>query len=373
MGTKGLRNAAILTFFVSMGILLVGGYFALEQVPPIPEKVVRGETPVTNRAAIMRGQDVYQRYGLMDHGSVWGHGTLRGMDFSAHTLHCVGVLVKQYHASQGQPSAEAYKDLPPKPKRELDEADTRVIQEVRTNRYDDKSKTLELTPAQAYALEQMRKYWEREFGEGDSRYGFLKNTVPTAEERKDVADFFFWTAWAAGTNRPGENYSYTNNWPADRSVGSTASTEALVWSLGSILSLFAVLGIVVYVVHRYGFFYGESKAVEAAYRLLEAPVTPSQRASAKFFLIAGLLFVIQIFNGGLLAHYTVHPEQLLRESLSARCILTVGPRPGTCNWRFSGSPCPGWARRSTWHRLWPAASRRHSGSWSISSSLRRWR
>ncbi len=37
------------------------------------------------------------------------------------------------------------------------------------------------------------------------------------------------------------------------------------------------------------------------------PVTPSQLSSAKFFLVAGLLFVVQIFNGGLLAHYTVHP------------------------------------------------------------------
>lgn len=308
MGTKGLRNGAILTFFLSMGILLVGGHFAKEKVPPIPDRVVRGETVLTDGAAIMRGQDVYQRYGLMDHGSVWGHGSLRGMDFSAHTLHCIGALVKQYHATSGQPDMEAYKALPPKPQRELDEADVRVIQEVRVNRYDEKSKTLEVTLAQGYALEQMRKYWDREFAEGDPRYGFLKDTVPSADERKDLADFFFWTAWAAGTNRPGENYSYTNNWPSDRSVGNIASTEALVWSLGSILSLFAVLGIVVYVVHRYGFFFGKSRAVEAAYRLLETPVTASQRASAKFFLIAGLLFIVQIFNGGLLAHYTVHPS-----------------------------------------------------------------
>ena len=96
-------------------------------------------------------------------------------------------------------------------------------------------------------------------------------------------------------------------------MGNTASTEALLWSIGSILALFAVLGVVVYVVHRYGFFYGESKAVQAAYKLLETPVTPSQRAAAKFFLVAGLLFVVQIFNGGLLAHYTVHPGKLLRE------------------------------------------------------------
>jgi nitric oxide reductase subunit B len=297
MGTTGLRNGAIFTFIVCMGLLLVGGHYAKQKVPPIPEKVVAGNATLTDGAAIMRGQDVYQRYGLMDHGSVWGHGSLRGMDFSAHTLHCMGALMKQYHAGQGQPSATAYKDLPPQPRRELDEADATVISEIRKNRYDEKSNTLELTPAQAYSLEQMRKYWDEKFSEGDSRYGFLKNTVPTAEERKDLADFFFWTAWAAGTNRPDQNYSYTNNWPSDRTVGNAASPEALLWTIGSILSLFAVLGIVVYVVHRYGFFFGESRAVEAAYRLLETPVTESQRASAKFFLVAGLLFVVQMFNG----------------------------------------------------------------------------
>jgi len=219
----------------------------------------------------------------------------------------MGDLVKQHLASEGQASAEAWQKLPPQPRRELDELDAKVIKEVRTNRYDALSKTLEITPAQAYAWEQMRLYWDQTFSQGDSRYGFLKNAVPTAKERRDLADFFLWTAWAAGTNRPGLNYSYTNNWPPDRTVGSTASTEALVWSLASIMALFVVLGIVVYVVHRYGFFYGEAKAVQAAYRLLETPVTPSQRASAKFFLVAGLLFLVQIFNGGLLAHYTVHP------------------------------------------------------------------
>jgi nitric oxide reductase subunit B len=290
-----------------MAILLVGGYFAKDRVPPIPDKVVIAGNTLTDRAAILRGQDAYQRYGLMDHGSVWGHGSLRGMDFSAYTLHCVGAMVRQYLQTEGKPPVDAFQSLPPAPRRELDEVDVRVIKELRTNRYNETSKTLELTPAQAYALGEMRKYWEKEFAEGDAHYGFLKDTIPTARERQDLADFFFWTAWAAGTNRPGLTYSYTNNWPSDRTVGNTASTEALVWSLGSILSLFGVLGLVVYVVHRYRFFYGESKAVQAAYGLLESPVTPSQRASAKFFLVAGLLFVVQIFNGGLLAHYTIHP------------------------------------------------------------------
>ncbi len=304
MGVRGLRNGAIVSFVVSMAILLVGGYFAVDKVPPIPAKVVSGQTAFSDQASIMRGQNVYQRYGLMDHGSVWGHGSLRGMDFAAHTLHMIGQHMRDFVAAGGQPQAGAYAALSDARKREVDAA---VIDEMRTNRYSEGTKALELTPAQAYALEQTRAYWEKEFGQGDPHYGFLPNTVRTAQERKDVADFFFWTAWAAGTKRPGLNYTYTNNWPPDRSMGNTASTEALLWSLASIMALLAVLGTVVYVVHRYGFFYGEAKAVEASYKLLRLPVTPSQRSSAKFFLVAGLLFLVQIFNGGLLAHYTVHP------------------------------------------------------------------
>jgi hypothetical protein len=172
--------------------------------------------------------------------------------------------VKQHLAADGEPSEEVYLSLPPEPRRELDERDATVIKLLRENRYDESTDTLELTPAQEYALQQMRRFWDKEFSEGDEHYGFLKDTIPTAEQRQDLADFFFWTAWAAGTDRPGMNYSYTNNWPSDPTVGNRASTEALVWSIGSIIALFAVLGIVVYVVHRHGFFYGESKAVEAA-------------------------------------------------------------------------------------------------------------
>ena len=308
MGTKGLRNGAIVSFVVSMAILLVGGHFAKEKVPPIPGRVVAveggAEKLLTHKKAIQAGQDVYQRYGLMDHGSVWGHGSLRGMDFSATTLHETGRHLRDYLASEENPRPGAYDALSPDRRREVD---AHAIHQIRTNGYNSGSDTLQLTPAQAYAFEQNRAYWESQLGQGSPRYGFLKDTVRTPPEREHLADFFFWTAWAAGTERPDQSYTYTNNWPPDESVGNRASTEALVWSIASVLALFLVLGTVIYIVHRYGFFYGQAKGVEASYRLLETPVTPSQRSAAKFFLIAGLLFVVQIFNGGLLAHYTVHP------------------------------------------------------------------
>jgi nitric oxide reductase subunit B len=304
MSIRGLRNGAILSFVVSMAILLGAGFFAMDRVPPIPERVVLNGTQLSGRDAILRGQSVYQRYGLMDHGSVWGHGALRGMDFSAETLHRLGQHMREFAASGDGAQPGAYENLSAERRLEID---AKVVREIRTNRYDATSGTLELTPAQANALERIRAYWEQEFSAGDEHYGFLPNTVPSAAERRDLADFFFWAAWAAGTERPNLSYTYTNNWPSDGSVGNRASANAFVWSIASILALFVVLGTVVYVVHRYRFFYGEARAVEASRQLLATPLTPSQRSSAKFFLIAGLHFVVQIFNGGLLAHYTVHP------------------------------------------------------------------
>jgi len=228
------------------------------------------------------------------------------MDFSADTLHRIGRAVRDYRAAGGNPDSEAYENLERIEKLKLDAV---VEDEIKTNRYDPETKTLELTEAEAYAWEEVQKYWEKQMGEGNARYGFLEDTVPTEAERADLASFFYWTAWAASTNRPDQNFTYTNNWPADRSVGNEPSAGAYVWSIASVFALFVVLGIVIYVVHRYEFFYGPARAVEASYKLLEQPVTPSQRASSKFFLVAGLLFLVQIFNGGLLAHYTVHPGE----------------------------------------------------------------
>jgi nitric oxide reductase subunit B len=53
--------------------------------------------------------------------------------------------------------------------------------------------------------------------------------------------------------------------------------------------------------------YGPAKGVPLAERLVEMPLTPSQFRAAKFFLVVGLLFLVQTNFGGLLAHYTIHP------------------------------------------------------------------
>jgi nitric oxide reductase subunit B len=308
---RGLKIGALVSFFVALGVLLIGGRFNPSRVPPYPQEITTGTEVVTDKAAILRGQQVYQRYGLMDHGSIWGHGSLRGMDFCAETLHRVGEQIRSQVAAErfGRP----YDTLD---RIERAVVDAVVLDDIKTNTYDPATGELRISPEKAQAFRFMQTYWDRFFELGDPFHGFLPHCIKTQQERLDLASFFFWTAWAAGTNRPGLGYTYTNNWPADRSVGNQAPDQAIAWSFAGIFALLVVLGMVIYTVHRYRFFYAETHLVEFAERIAAAPVTVSQRKSAKFFLVVILLFLTQIMFGGLLAHYTVHPGSFYFKAVS---------------------------------------------------------
>jgi len=303
MSLKRLKWAAIISFVISLVILLGGGYVARDRLPPYPEKVVDSQgKPLFQKSDIIAGQDIYQRYGLMDHGSVWGHGSQRGMEFSATTLHLLSNSVRTYLAREdyGRPY-ETLGEL------EKEIVDLKTIKEVKTNRYDPAEDTLTLAPAQLSGLETIAQFWEKTFADGQKRYGFLPGTIRSPEERLQISRFFFWTAWVASTTRPGEDSTYTNNWPADRSVGNVPTAETYLWTLGGIFALFVVLGIFIFFIHHYGIWYGAAKGVPLSEKMIDMPLTPSQFTAAKYFLVVILLFLVQTSFGGLLAHYTINP------------------------------------------------------------------
>ena len=262
-----------------------------------------GQWVLFTRADILEGQEVYQRYGLMDHGSVWGHGSQRGTEFSALTLHMLGQVISDQLAHNDY--GRSYEDLDPESR---DLIAVKTAHEIKANRYDKTADRLVLTAGQTLALDKIQQYWENTFAQGDHRYGFLPNTVRTGQERQQISRFFFWTAWVAGTNRPDGQATYTNNWPPDRLVGNVASTPTYIWSLGGIVSLFLVLGLFIWMVHHFEIWYGEPKGMSLAAKLVDMPLTPSQYKATKFFLVVILLFLLQTSFGGLLAHYTVKPS-----------------------------------------------------------------
>ncbi len=303
MSTKTLKTAAIVCFILAMGGLLIGGFFANREAPPYPGRIVGPDgSPLFTKSDILAGQDVYQRYGLMDHGSVWGHGSQRGMEFSAVTLHRIGMKVQETISNHayGRP----YDALPAE---ERDLVDVRTRRLMKSNGFDAESDTLRLDASQVAALAEVGDFWERTFRDGDSGYGFLPGTIPTQEERRQIGRFFFWTAWVASTTRPGTDHSYTNNWPPDRTVGNVATAQTYMWSIAGIISLFVTLGLFIYWIHHDKLWYGAPKGIPLAEQLVDMPLTSSQVKAAKYFLVVILLLLLQTAFGGLLAHYTVHP------------------------------------------------------------------
>jgi nitric oxide reductase subunit B len=167
MSAERLKWIAIVSFVVSLGLLLLGGFLARDRLAPYPGQVVGpGGTILFERKDILAGQDVYQRYGLMDHGSVWGHGSQRGMEFSAVTLHHMGQVVGNDLATK-----EFGKSLAELDPLQRDIVRIKTAYELKENRYAADTDTLRLTASQVKALETNNQYWETVFRDGQSFYG----------------------------------------------------------------------------------------------------------------------------------------------------------------------------------------------------------
>lgn len=160
---RGLKIVFVGSIVAAIAITLVGGYFTFEAAPPYSGKVVAEGTGelLFDKEDILAGQAVWQKYGLMDLGSVWGHGTDRGTEFTADTLHRIGQHMRDHHARQ-QASSD-YAGLSDPQKRETD---YQVIEELRQNRYDESTDTLTLTAAQVSAWKLLREHYDKAFDEG---------------------------------------------------------------------------------------------------------------------------------------------------------------------------------------------------------------
>lgn len=305
MISKPLKVYFLIALFGALAVALVGYYYTEQDLPPYPEKVVAENGAIlTGKDRIMTGQQVWQKYGLMDLGSVWGHGTYRGPDFTAQALHNMGMNMRRKLALDKY--GTAYESLETDLKGSVDAV---VIDQIKTNQYDPNSDSLKLTSLQEAALIENRKFYDHLFSKGKSTGPIRAGTIKNSQERKDLADFFFWTAWCAGTIRTGDTHTYTNNWPHDPEVGNFVSAKSLVWSAISLVGFGLCLGIIIFIFHKYGFNRGSQVyRPEPAMELAGAKISISQRKTAKFFLVVSALFFLQVNMGGLMAHYTIHPD-----------------------------------------------------------------
>jgi nitric oxide reductase subunit B len=99
--SAGWWIGVVLTVIAGFTILIYISVKAYHDSPPIPEKVVNaaGDTVFTGED-ILAGQQVFLKYGLMENGTIWGHGAYLGPDFSASYLHGLAEDVAEEVAGQ---------------------------------------------------------------------------------------------------------------------------------------------------------------------------------------------------------------------------------------------------------------------------------
>lgn len=296
ISTRWLQ-VAVLTFILGFGVL---GYLAIRiyhEQPPTPKRVVDEQGQVVfTQADIMTGQHVFQKYGLMQHGTVFGHGAYLGPDFTAQYLHQGAEAMAKFYAGGGEPTPEIR---------------DRIKRELKANRYDPQSGNLTFTPGQVHVFQQMVDFYRGFMGLEQTHLQRPRITDPG--EIRALTAYFAWAAWVTTATRPGTTYSYTNNWPPEPLAGNELTAEALVWSVLSLIALLGGAGIILFVFGRYNWLGWHGEDAQTYVRDLQfrqpdtVRLTPSQRATAWYFLVVAGLFLLQGLLGGVNAHYHVEP------------------------------------------------------------------
>jgi nitric oxide reductase subunit B len=288
------------------------------QAPPIPAQVATADGRILmTQTDILDGQSAWQSAGGMTLGSVWGHGAYQAPDWTADWLHreLTAWLDLSAQAQYGLNFARLDGDAQAVLQR-------RLTAEYRKNTYDPATGSVTVSARRAQAIAQTARYYEQLFGDDPAQhlsrehFAMKEGTLPDATARERLTNFFFWTAWAASTDRPGSVATYTNNWPHEPLIDNVPTAENVVWSIVSVVVLIAGVGLLVW---GWAFTRSEEapEPVPAHDPLTRIALTPSQRALGKYLFLVVALFVAQIFIGGFTAHYTVEGQTFYGINVSA--------------------------------------------------------
>ena len=96
--SKWWLQAVVLVFLFGFFVLGLLAYRTYDASPPIPDRVVSdsGQTLFTGDD-VRKGQQLFLRNGLMEYGSVLGHGAYLGPDYTADYLHRAAFIVREEH------------------------------------------------------------------------------------------------------------------------------------------------------------------------------------------------------------------------------------------------------------------------------------
>jgi nitric oxide reductase subunit B len=292
-----------LVMFFSFLVLGWIGVRIDREKPPIPLQVKAPDgTVLIDRGQIEAGQNVWQSLGGMEVGSIWGHGSYVAPDWTADWLHREAVFILEQWSKTD--FGRDYANLNREQQAQLQ---GRLETLIRTNTYDPATKTITLDPIRAEAFQFIFAHYTDVFSNGRPEYAIPKGAVNDPERLRNLSAFFFWSSWAASTDRPNESISYTNNWPYEPLIGNRPTGETVVWTGVSIIMLLAGISAMIW-------WYAARKAEEEVLTppdtdpLGEWVATPSQKGTIKYFWTVSALILVQMLLGVLTAHYGVEGD-----------------------------------------------------------------
>jgi nitric oxide reductase subunit B len=299
---RTITRALAVVFVINFVVMSVGAIYSAQRVPPIPERTVGPDGgTITTQSQVQQGKVVFQRNGLMNHGSVLGNGAYFGVDFTADALRLKTRFMRDHYARARY--GETYDALGTADRASVGAL---VRRDLDTTREGDR-RTVRYSPAEAYAHRQVRAVYVARYHEGAPERGVPAGFVDSATGARRFADFALWTAWLSHTDRPGDDHSYTNEWPYAPGAGNVPTGQTMLWSVVSVALLVAAIGIGAGAYRSVELPEPETEGVE-----IPAPdsisLTPSQRAATRFLPLAATLFLVQVCLGGLLAHYYVERQ-----------------------------------------------------------------
>lgn len=304
------RRLWISLTLVLIGSFIVLGYYGREiyrQAPPIPERIMTVNGEVLFEASQIRdGQNVWQSMGGQQVGSIWGHGAYVAPDWTADWLHreALALLANWSQREYGKP----YDDLQPDEQGALR---GQLQRELRSNTYDPQTRSLIISEDRAAAIAEVSAHYTALFGADPElealrlAYAIPASTIKDPQRQVAMNAFFFWASWACVTNRPGSDFTYTNNWPPDELIGNLPTGAIVIWSIVSVVLLLAGIAALAC------YFAIQRNKEEPEHRvpeqdpLLALHPTPSMQATLKYFWVVAALIVTQVGLGAVTAHYGV--------------------------------------------------------------------
>ncbi|WP_194767483.1 nitric-oxide reductase large subunit [Tamlana sp. I1] len=281
--------------------------------PPLPETViVKGtDTVLYTKDDIQIGQNVWESIGGMEVGSIWGHGSYVAPDWTADWIHKEATYMLNAWAKND--FNKSYDALDVEQKAAIK---ARLIKDIRTNTFNKTDKSITISEMRLAAIKENIKHYTSIFSEGKAEYAIPVGALTNPEKLKQLNAFLFWTSWAASTNRPSKDYTYTSNWPHEPLIDNIITDDSIIWSGLSIVLLLLFIGILTYY-YLLNHEKGESLEKPEIDPLTNLKLFKSQKTILKYFLVISLLIALQVLLGALTVHYTVEGQAFFGFDLSS--------------------------------------------------------